>query len=108
MSTSNRFPDAGFRDDRDSGDAPLLALGDSFTGCFGVESDECWGTLLARDLGVEFANLGMWAGGGIEQVRLAFSAIKHALMDRNLVKGLSASRDSKMVFNVQGSRGSEE
>lgn len=64
VSTSNRFRDAGFRDDRDSGDAPLLALGDSFTGCFGVESDECWVTLLARDLGVEFANLGMWAGGG--------------------------------------------
>jgi hypothetical protein len=69
VSTSKRFTDAGFRDDRDEGDAPLLAIGDSFTGCFGVESQDCWVNLLAKDLGVKFANLGMWAGGGIEQVR---------------------------------------
>lgn len=69
LSTSRRFPDAGFRDDRDSGDAGLVALGDSFTACFGVESRACWVNLLTEDLGGIAANLGVPATGALEQAR---------------------------------------
>lgn len=72
ISTSNRFIDAGWRDDRDKGEAPLLALGDSFTLCYGVESEHCWVNLLARKLGVEFANLGM-DGGGQQKKHIAWN-----------------------------------
>lgn len=51
VSTSNRFTDVGFRDDRDAGDAPLLLLGDSFSGCYAIVSVDCWNNLLAKDLG---------------------------------------------------------
>lgn len=60
----------------------------------------------ARKEQVYFPQNDHWNSAGN---RTAFSAIKNALMDRNLAKGLShPTRDSNAAFNMQGSRGSEE
>ena len=60
----------GFRDDGIDSEAFAAAVGDSFTSCVGVEMKECWVEILEREVGQDFANLGIPGYGPQQEQRM--------------------------------------
>jgi len=60
----------GFRDDGIDGQPFAVALGDSFTFCYGVDDDQCWVELLEQRTGLDFANLAVPGTGPLDYTRM--------------------------------------
>jgi hypothetical protein len=64
------YKDIGFRDDGLNGEPFAIVVGDSFANCSRVEMDACWVELLEKNLGKDFANMGVLGYGPQQEFRM--------------------------------------